>query len=356
MREVALVLPAGTSLTELNATTAGATAGAAPPRPGPRRSIPPATAAGGPSLQLKGCAERQPDVATLMVRLRRLYRAADVTADGVHQPQAAAGSAGAAPGRCPRTAPRRRRLPERHLPVRHERDLHADRPGREAEAPGAGPTRRWGMTLTDRDRKIAAGAGAGACSLRPTGSCCSRPSATRPPSSGDELAQAETARDDAVARADAVSSAKGGFAADFAEVLRIGKAIPSTVDMPSLLVQLDKAAEGTGIGFNSIKVGQRTDGAAARHPQRRRRKRSADGRRRRAGRERARRRPPSRPTSAAETSDQANAAAGADPAAGGTAAGRQRARASTPCRSTSPSAATSSSSPTSSTGSSASCT
>ena len=76
MREVALVLPAGTSLLELNAATAGATpaggTSAAPP------TDPTLTGATGPTLQVKGCAERQPDVATLMVRLRDLYRAADV--------------------------------------------------------------------------------------------------------------------------------------------------------------------------------------------------------------------------------------------------------------------------------------
>jgi Tfp pilus assembly protein PilN len=81
MREIALVLPEGTSLSELTASTPGATpaasAGAAAPAPAP--TDPAATAAaGGPTLQLKGCAEDQPDVATLMVRLRGLYRAEEV--------------------------------------------------------------------------------------------------------------------------------------------------------------------------------------------------------------------------------------------------------------------------------------
>jgi Tfp pilus assembly protein PilN len=75
MREVALVLPEDTSLTDLSAATtgeaaAGATA-AAPTDPAAADSV-------SPSLNLKGCAERQPEVATLMVRLRRLYRASDV--------------------------------------------------------------------------------------------------------------------------------------------------------------------------------------------------------------------------------------------------------------------------------------
>jgi Tfp pilus assembly protein PilN len=76
MREIALVLPANTSLLELSAATAGGTdaTGAVAPAP----ADPALAATAGPSLHLKGCAERQPDVATLMVRLRKLYRAVDV--------------------------------------------------------------------------------------------------------------------------------------------------------------------------------------------------------------------------------------------------------------------------------------
>ena len=73
MREVALVLPADTSLTDMSAATSGdpASGEAAPTDPA-------AATSATPSLNLKGCAEHQPDVATLMVRLRRLYRADDV--------------------------------------------------------------------------------------------------------------------------------------------------------------------------------------------------------------------------------------------------------------------------------------
>ena len=39
--------------------------------------------------------------------------------------------------------------------------------------------------------------------------------------------------------------------------MRLGKAIPSTLDMPSLLVQLDAAAAGTGIKFTRIATGDR---------------------------------------------------------------------------------------------------
>ena len=48
-------------------------------------------------------------------------------------------------------------------------------------------------------------------------------------------------------RLTAAKGAKKDFAADYAQIVRLGKAIPATVDMPSLIVQLDSAAEGTGI-------------------------------------------------------------------------------------------------------------
>ena len=59
----------------------------------------------------------------------------------------------------------------------------------------------------------------------------------------------------------AASQAKGSkndFAADYGEIVRLGKAIPARVDMPSLLVQLDRAADGTGIKFTKISQGERT--------------------------------------------------------------------------------------------------
>ena len=68
------------------------------------------------------------------------------------------------------------------------------------------------------------------------------------------------------ARARAAEGAQTDFAADYAEIVRLGKAIPSNVDMPSLLVQLDSAAAGTGIRFTRIATGEREPGAAAAAP------------------------------------------------------------------------------------------
>src|SRR5215210_2631881 len=57
--------------------------------------------------------------------------------------------------------------------------------------------------------------------------------------------------------ADQASGDKTNFAADYGEIVRLGKAIPARVDMPSLLVQLDRAADGTGITFTKISQGER---------------------------------------------------------------------------------------------------
>jgi hypothetical protein len=81
-----------------------------------------------------------------------------------------------------------------------------------------------------------------------------------------EVAKQEKRRDSAKQLADQASSAKTDFAADYGEIVRLGKAIPSRVDMPSLLVQLDRAADGTGIRFTKISTGERTSATPAATP------------------------------------------------------------------------------------------
>jgi Tfp pilus assembly protein PilO len=73
----------------------------------------------------------------------------------------------------------------------------------------------------------------------------------------EQLTQAQTEQQSAEASAASVSGAKSNFAADYTTVIRLGKAVPSTVDMPSLLVQLDRASRGTGISFDKIATGDR---------------------------------------------------------------------------------------------------
>lgn len=73
----------------------------------------------------------------------------------------------------------------------------------------------------------------------------------------DQQHQAEDARDQAVAQAAQLEKARETFAADYAAVVRLGKAIPESVDAPSLLVQLDRASRGTHIDFDSVTFGER---------------------------------------------------------------------------------------------------
>jgi hypothetical protein len=73
----------------------------------------------------------------------------------------------------------------------------------------------------------------------------------------DEQHAAEQARDQAVAQANQLEKARESFAADYAAVVRLGKAIPEQVDAPSLLVQLDRASHGTHIDFDSVTFGAR---------------------------------------------------------------------------------------------------
>jgi hypothetical protein len=84
-----------------------------------------------------------------------------------------------------------------------------------------------------------------------------------------ELTKAKGERDTAQAQIGQLNAAKASFAGDYQTVIRMGKAVPETVDMPSLLVQLDRAARGTGIDMNEIQVSPAatsTAGAAAATP------------------------------------------------------------------------------------------
>jgi hypothetical protein len=64
-------------------------------------------------------------------------------------------------------------------------------------------------------------------------------------------------RDQAVDRERQLRLAKQTFLVDYTTVVRLGKAVPTSVDMPSVLVQLERAARGTKINFGKILVGER---------------------------------------------------------------------------------------------------
>jgi type IV pilus assembly protein PilO len=113
------------------------------------------------------------------------------------------------------------------------------------------------VTLTDRDRKIMF-AMVPILVLVAYWFLLLAPKRDEASKAGDEQTSQEQRLDSARANLQTAQGAKKNFDASYAQIVRLGKAIPSTVDMPSLLVQLDAAASGTGIKFTKIKAGQRT--------------------------------------------------------------------------------------------------
>ncbi|HWH44847.1 MAG TPA: hypothetical protein VNT32_08950 [Thermoleophilaceae bacterium] len=69
MRELALVMPSNAYVTSVDATAGGVPAGTADPA---------AAVANGPTMTVTGCTDSHSDVATVLVRLRKLFRAQDV--------------------------------------------------------------------------------------------------------------------------------------------------------------------------------------------------------------------------------------------------------------------------------------
>ncbi len=118
------------------------------------------------------------------------------------------------------------------------------------------------MTLTPRDKKIA-------MVLAPVVLVLGfwflilSPKRSESAQLGEKLTKVEQTRDEAQAKAQRLEGARNDYAKDYATVVRLGKAVPSSVDMPSLLVQLDSAAKGTGIAFDSIKAGPRSTATAS---------------------------------------------------------------------------------------------
>jgi hypothetical protein len=85
-------------------------------------------------------------------------------------------------------------------------------------------------------------------------------------SAGDGLAKQERRLGDARAHERGLAGAKSSFASDYTQLVRLGKAVPTSLDMPSLLVQLDSAARGTGISFSRIASGDRTAAGSSAAP------------------------------------------------------------------------------------------
>jgi hypothetical protein len=81
-----------------------------------------------------------------------------------------------------------------------------------------------------------------------------------------ELTAQEQRRDDAQVRAASLTDSRTDFAADYAELVRLGKAVPTRVDMPTVLVQLEDAARGTDIKFRRITAQEREEAAPVTAP------------------------------------------------------------------------------------------
>jgi hypothetical protein len=113
------------------------------------------------------------------------------------------------------------------------------------------------VTLTDRDRKIVVIL-VPVLVLAAYWFLVMSPKRQETSKLGDQLAQAQSDRDQARGDLQQVQSAKSSFATDLASLVKVGKAVPTSVDMPSLIVQLDRAAKGTGIRFQEIRAGERT--------------------------------------------------------------------------------------------------
>ncbi len=78
-----------------------------------------------------------------------------------------------------------------------------------------------------------------------------------------EIAAQETARDQATAQAAEYEKAKQDYEANYAKVVRLGKALPADDDVRSLLVQLEGQAGDDNVDFRLVSVGNGGAGAAA---------------------------------------------------------------------------------------------
>ena len=118
------------------------------------------------------------------------------------------------------------------------------------------------MSLTDRDRKVVMVV-IPLVLLLGYWFLLFSPKREEAATAGQELTKQQDARDQARDQLARLQAAKTSFAADYSQLVQLGKAIPSSVDMPSLLVQLDKAARGTGIKFTKIAHGERQSATPA---------------------------------------------------------------------------------------------
>lgn len=69
-----------------------------------------------------------------------------------------------------------------------------------------------------------------------------------------QVTQAQVRRDAAMVKAANAEQAKARYAADYATVARLGKALPQKADVPSLVFQLESAARAAKVDFRKVTV------------------------------------------------------------------------------------------------------
>ena len=246
-RELAHVLPENVWLTGFDAQAADTEAAGAGGELGPKAT-------------LKGCADSHSRIADAMIRLRELHVAEDVelTQTTAGEEEEAGGTgAPAAPAATDSACGKY---------YSFEVAVTMATPVTVVDARGlgacSGAPRRWGMNISQRDKKIVmiivplvVVLGYWFLLLAPKREAAADAAKT--------LATEQARLSEAQSHASTVQTAKTNFARDYAAVVALGKAIPTSVDMPSLLVQLEEAARGTGIEFDGVSVGERASIAEA---------------------------------------------------------------------------------------------
>jgi Pilus assembly protein, PilO len=79
----------------------------------------------------------------------------------------------------------------------------------------------------------------------------------------DQVAKAQTRLTQAEAEAVSAQEAKKAYRRNYATVARLGKSVPVDDDVPSLVYQLDQAANATKVDFRTIKLGSAQSAAAS---------------------------------------------------------------------------------------------
>jgi Tfp pilus assembly protein PilO len=80
---------------------------------------------------------------------------------------------------------------------------------------------------------------------------------------GTDLTQATARLTDANQRAATAAQARATYARDYATVAKLGKAVPVTTDVPSLVYQLETAARRAKVDFRSVTASDSTPSAPA---------------------------------------------------------------------------------------------